>query len=103
MKLTTIILFLLTTSLLDADSLRYGKNVFEKYCWGCHHQSAQAFGPPFTQIAKKRTLQEIEAYIINPRAMYKAFGYKRSVMTQLALTDKERELIAKYILSFKGK
>ncbi|MDA3908690.1 MAG: cytochrome c [Sulfurimonas sp.] len=80
-----------------------GKKVFETYCWGCHHQTAVAFGPPFNEIASKRTQDEIEAYIINPKAMYKAFGYKRTVMTKLKLNDKERKAIAKYILSYKGK
>ncbi|MGB5965172.1 MAG: cytochrome c [Sulfurimonadaceae bacterium] len=80
-----------------------GKQVFETYCWGCHHQSAVAFGPPFTEIASKRSLEEIEAYIIEPQAMYKAFGYKRTVMTKIDMSDKERHLIAEYVLSFKGK
>ena len=80
-----------------------GKEVFETYCWGCHHQSAVAFGPPFTEIASKRTKDEIKAYIIDPRAMYKAFGYRRSVMTQLKLNDRELDAISDYILSYKGK
>ena len=78
-----------------------GEAVFKKYCWGCHHQSAVAFGPPFTEIANKRTFDEIQAYVIDPESMYKSFGYKRTVMTKLKLTDKEREAIAKYVLSFK--
>lgn len=96
---------LLTTalcSLLSANELD-GKKVFETYCWGCHHQTAVAFGPPFSEIASKRTKEEIEAYVIDPKAMYKAFGYKRTVMTELKLNDKEREAIAKYVLSYKGK
>ncbi|MDD2653198.1 MAG: cytochrome c [Sulfurimonas sp.] len=80
-----------------------GKKVFETYCWGCHHQTSEAFGPPFTQIANKRTFEEIQAYIIDPESMYKAFGYKRTVMTKLKLTDQEREEIARYVLSYKGK
>jgi len=80
-----------------------GKKVFETYCWGCHHQTAVAFGPPFTEIANKRTKQEIQAYIIEPKAMYKQFGYKRTVMTQLKLNDKEINALADYILSYKGK
>jgi mono/diheme cytochrome c family protein len=87
---------------LSAEKLD-GKKVFETYCWGCHHQTAVAFGPPFTQIASKRTLEEIKAYIIEPKAMYKAFGYKRTVMTQFHLNDEELNLIAEYIYSFKGK
>ena len=80
-----------------------GKTVFETYCWGCHHQTAVAFGPPFTEIAKKRSFEEIQAYIIDPESMYKAFGYKRTVMTKLKLNDNERKAVAKYILSYKGK
>lgn len=96
---------LLTTalcSLLSANELD-GKKVFETYCWGCHHQTAVAFGPPFSEIASKRTKEEIEAYVIDPKAMYKAFGYKRTVMTELKLNDNEREAIAKYVLLYKGK
>ncbi len=85
-----------------ADTLD-GKKVFETYCWGCHHQTAVAFGPPFTEIADKRTKEEIQAYIIEPKAMYKDFGYKRTVMTQLKLNDKEINALSDYILSYKGK
>jgi len=87
----------LTSSELD------GKKVFETYCWGCHHQTAVAFGPPFNEIASKRTKDEIEAYIIEPKAMYKAFGYKRTVMTQFKLNNKEIDALSEYILSYKGK
>ncbi len=97
---TTILLLLLFYTLLQAQMLE-GKKVFETYCWGCHHQSAVAFGPSFTQIASKRTQEEIEAYILDPKAMYKAFGHKRSVMPKLNLSDNERAMIAHYILSFK--
>lgn len=80
-----------------------GKAVFEKYCWGCHHQTAMAFGPPFNEIAKKRSFEEIQAYILDPESMYRAFGYKRTAMSKLTLTDKEREVVARYILTYKGK
>lgn len=89
-------------SFLSANELN-GKKVFETYCWGCHHQSAEAFGPSFSEIASKRTYEEIQAYILDPESMYKAFGYKRTVMTKIKLTDKEREAIAKYVLLYKGK
>lgn len=101
MKKYILLTLALSSLLYSQDS--YGKKVFETYCWGCHHQTAVAFGPPFTEIASKRTQDEIEAYIINPKAMYKAFGYKRTVMSELKLNDKERKAIAKYILSYKGK
>lgn len=97
-------LILLTAfcSILSSSDLD-GKKVFETYCWGCHHQTAVAFGPPFTEIADKRTKDEIKAYILEPKAMYKAFGYKRTVMTQLKLNDIEIESITDYIISYKGK
>ena len=91
------------SSALSAGSSADGKQVFETYCWGCHHQTAVAFGPPFTEIASKRTKDEIEAYIIEPKAMYKAFGYKRTVMTQLKLKEEEIHALSDYILSYKGK
>lgn len=101
MKRFLILLSLLVSSVFSSEL--DGKKVFEKYCWGCHHQTAVAFGPPFSEIASKRTKAEIEAYIISPKSMYKAFGYKRTVMTQFNLSEKERSLVSKYILSFKGK
>lgn len=101
MKKSVFIIFSFI-SILSANKLD-GKKVFETYCWGCHHQISEAFGPSFKEIANKRTIHEIEAYIISPESMYKAFGYKRTVMTQLKLTDDERVAVAKYILSYKGK
>lgn len=100
MKKILFFTFVFTTFLFGSEL--DGKKVFETYCWGCHHQSAVAFGPPFTQIASKRTREEIMAYIIDPMAMYQSFGYKRTVMTQFHLSDEEIDLIAEYILSFKG-
>ena len=98
----TYLLILLLSIQVYGDSLS-GKKVFETYCWGCHHQTAMAFGPPFSEIANKRTKAEIQAYIASPKSMYKTFGYKRTVMTQLHLNAKELDLISDYILSYKGK
>ncbi len=101
MKKIAIILLLITCT-SQAQKLD-GKKVFETYCWGCHHQTAVAFGPPFSEIASKRTKAEIMAYIISPKSMYKKFGYKRSVMTQLDLNDDELDAISDYVLKQKGK
>jgi len=97
-----IFITLALTSLLYSQNLS-GKKVFETYCWGCHHQTAVAFGPPFTEIADKRTKDEIKAYVLEPKAMYKAFGYKRTVMTELKLSDQELDAISEYVTSYKGK
>jgi mono/diheme cytochrome c family protein len=80
-----------------------GKKVFETYCWGCHHQSAVAFGPPFTEIASKRNAQEIRAMIADPKEVSKIFGYKRNAMPPFTLKEEELVAITDYILSFKPK
>ena len=97
-----IVVLLIFCSLIQAKDIE-AKKVFQTYCWGCHHQTAMAFGPSFREIANKRTQDEIEAYIIEPKAMYKAFGYKRTVMTQLKLNQDEIRVVSQYILTFKGK
>ena len=78
-----------------------GKKVFETYCWGCHHQTAVAFGPPFSEIAAKRSAEEIRAMIADPESVSKAFGYKRNAMPPFKLNEEELRAISRYILSFK--
>jgi len=97
------IIYILLISLSLFAQNNKGQEVFETYCWGCHHQTSMAFGPPFNEIASKRNKEEIIGYISSPKSLYKTFGYKRTVMSQLSLTSKELNLISNYILSFKGK
>ncbi len=78
-----------------------GKKVFETYCWGCHHQTAVAFGPPFSEIASKRSAEEIQAMISDPAGVSKVFGYKRNAMPAFELSPTELKEITRYILSFK--
>ncbi len=78
-----------------------GKEVFKKYCWGCHHETSMAFGPPFSQIAENRTSAQITAHIYDPKSSYKSLGYKRSVMPAFDLTQEEYEAIISYIYSYK--
>jgi len=82
-----------------------GKKVFETYCWGCHHQTAVAFGPSFQEIANKRTVGEIQGHIVSPKSMYKQLGHKRSVMPAFGdtLSFEELELITDFILSYKNR
>lgn len=98
---------IISTVITNAQNLKNenltGKKVFETYCWGCHHQTSVAFGPSFEQIASKRTEGEIMGHIINPKAMYKQLGHKRSVMPAFDLSPKELKLITEFILSFKPK
>jgi len=80
-----------------------GKKVFETYCWGCHHQTAVAFGPPFAEIASKRSAAEIRAMIADPEGVSKVFGYKRNAMPSFRLKEEELQAISEYILSYKPK
>ena len=94
----TLMLGMGLTGILQADS---GKKVFETYCWGCHHQTAVAFGPPFEEIASKRSADEIRGMITDPAAVSKVFGYKRNAMPPFTLDKEEMDAITAYVLSFK--
>lgn len=99
-KISTTFFIILTLSYpLLAES---GKKVFETYCWGCHHQTAVAFGPSFAEIASKRNADEIRAMITDPASVSKAFGYKRNAMPAFTLNEEELKAITDYILSFKS-
>jgi len=84
-------------------SFANSNDVFRKYCWGCHHQTAVAFGPSFSYIASKRNSDEIKAMITDPESISKVFGYKRNAMPPFKLTQDELKSITQYILSYKGK
>ncbi|QOR61652.1 c-type cytochrome [Sulfurovum sp. ST-21] len=92
--------FIGMSSSLQAEN---GKKVFETYCWGCHHQTAVAFGPSFTEIASKRSAEEIQGMITDPAAVSSVFGYRRNAMPAFKLTKEELEAITQYILSYKPK
>jgi len=94
----SMVMFGLTTASLDAVD---GKKVFETYCWGCHHQTAMAFGPSFETIASKRSAEEIKAMISDPESVSKVFGYKRNAMPAFTLADENLTAITAYILSYK--
>jgi len=78
-----------------------GKKVFETYCWGCHHQTAVAFGPPFSEIASKRDASTIRAMITDPKGVSKILGYSRNAMPAFQLKEEELKAITAYILSYK--
>ena len=78
-----------------------GKKVFETWCWGCHHQTAVAFGPPFSEIASKRDAATIRAMITDPESVSKVLGYRRNAMPPFKLKEEELQAITEYILSYK--
>jgi len=98
-----MMVFLMVSALSSPVFAESGKKVFETYCWGCHHQTAVAFGPPFAEIASKRTAEEIRGMIADPAAVSKVFGYKRNAMPAFSLKPEELKAITAYILSFKPK
>ncbi|RLA70425.1 MAG: cytochrome c [Epsilonproteobacteria bacterium] len=99
---TFFLIFSLSLGLhADNDESLSGKKVFETYCWGCHHQTAVAFGPPFSTIASERTTEQIQAMITDPKGVSKVLGYKRNAMPALKLTPVELDAITEYILSFR--
>jgi len=99
MKKLTVLLLIMMGSLYAQS----GKKVFETYCWGCHHQTAEAFGPSFEVIASKRTEDEIRGMITDPASISKIFGYKRNAMPPFKLTEEEMNALTAYILTFKPK
>lgn len=89
---------LISSTMLIANS---GKEVFEKYCWGCHHQTAEAFGPSFAKIASKRSEATIRAMIVSPKSVSEVLGYKRNAMPAFILKEDDLKSISAYILGFK--
>jgi mono/diheme cytochrome c family protein len=99
---TLLTLFFISGLLYGSDSL--GEKTFKAYCWGCHHQTAQAFGPSFRKIANTRVTGDIISQIVNPKLTYKRLGYKRNSMPAFDdLKPNEINAIVKYIESYKDK
>ena len=96
--ITLFFTMIFINSFASAES---GKKVFETYCWGCHHQTAMAFGPSFSEIATKRSTEEIQAMITDPASVSKVLGYKRNAMPAFTLKPEELKAITEYIMSFK--
>ena len=80
-----------------------GKQVFMEKCWGCHHQTQEAFAPSFKWIVNHRKPEEIAAQIANPEVMYKKLGYERNAMPKLNLSSYELRAIMSYMMQFKDK
>ena len=101
-KLTLLLLFFCSFSFAQNIS---GEKVFRTYCWGCHHQTSVAFGPSFQEIADKRSIGEIQGYIIAPKSLYEQFGHKRSVMPSFEgkLSKEELNAITDFIYTYKSK
>jgi len=103
MKKVLIAINLLSIALI-ADNSIDGERLFKEYCWGCHHQTSEAFGPSFRTIASKRDRGQIIAQIADPEGNFKTLGYKRNSMPSFGdLSSGELEALADYIIKFKEK
>ncbi len=100
------IFFVASFALLIASepTSQTGEALFRAYCWGCHHQTSEAFGPSFREIANKRTPELIMAQIADPQHTYKKLGYKRNSMPSFGdLNSTQLQTITDFILQFKDK
>ncbi len=70
-----------------------GQEVFMAKCWGCHHQTEEAFGPSFKWIAEHRSKDLIVSQIVNPEETSKLLGYKRNAMPRIKMSTQEIEAI----------
>ncbi len=79
-----------------------GERLFKTYCWGCHHQTATAFGPSFRTIANHRDKATMMAMMTDPEATSKVLGYRRNSMPAFNdLNASQKEALADYIMQFK--
>ncbi len=70
-----------------------GEEVFMAKCWGCHHQTREAFGPSFRWIANHRSREEIVSQMLSPEETSKLLGYKRNAMPKINLSREEIEAL----------
>ncbi len=78
-----------------------GETVFNDYCMGCHHQTYEAFGPSFTDIAQVRTETEIRNHIKSPGKSSESLGYEQNSMSHIKLSKPQLDAIVSYIISFR--
>ncbi len=79
-----------------------GEALFKAYCWGCHHPTAEAFGPSFRTIADHRSREQVIAQIADPEHTYRSLGYARNSMPAFGdLNTSALNALADYIFRFK--
>ncbi len=74
-----------------------GYQVFMNKCWGCHHTTRQAFGPPMRWIATHRDKDLIVAQILNPEGTSRLLGYARNNMPRIRMSPEEVEAILRFM------
>lgn len=79
------------------DSAQLGYQVFMEKCWGCHHTTKEAFGPPLKWSVQNRSISLIMAQIIDPQNTYRLLGYSRNAMPKIELKDEELKALLKFM------
>jgi len=74
-----------------------GYQVFMEKCWGCHHTTEKAFGPPLKWSAKNREKALLMAQIVDPENAYKLLGYQRNAMPKIELREEELEALMNFL------
>jgi len=74
-----------------------GYQVFMEKCWGCHHTTEKAFGPPLKWSAKNREKALLMAQIVDPENAYKLLGYQRNAMPKIKLKEEELEALMNFL------
>lgn len=78
-----------------------GYQVFMEKCWGCHHTTKPAFGPPLKWTAQKREKALIMAQLLDPQSTYRLLGYERNAMPKVELKEEELQALMKFMEALK--
>jgi len=84
------------------EASQLGYQVFMEKCWGCHHTTEQAFGPPLKWSAQKRDKALIMAQILDPKSTYKLLGYSRNAMPRIELKEEELKALISFMEALKN-
>ena len=94
---TLIILFILTTTILNAD-IENGKDVYAQNCANCHSIDMKGgVGGDFNIVSYNRKKADVVKYIKEPSVMFKEFGYSANGMPKIPLTKEEIRDVSEYI------
>lgn len=83
------------------DPVQLGYQVFMEKCWGCHHTTKEAFGPPLRWIVQRRSREEIVSQLVNPEGTAKLLGYPRNAMPKIELRYEEVEALIRFMEALK--
>ncbi|MCS7170823.1 MAG: c-type cytochrome [Aquificaceae bacterium] len=83
------------------DPAQLGYQVFMERCWGCHHTTREAFGPPLKWSLQKRGTALVVAQILDPEKTHRLLGYSRSAMPRIELRKEELLALVRFMEALK--